>query len=191
MWTKVHPTPIPSGARHHPRIFSGRSTGKFSAALRATASVNSTFRTPVEDLDSGEVVENAPGVKTYPHQRLGIVCQSTTPPRLATEVNAAIRSANPGADIQFIDTICQPTRDRQGADSAECGRLHLPDRPQRQPIAAPAQCIVRISVTSEHHAEFTDSHAAVVRLRGALSLALGWKIHANAAISAWIRSLVD
>jgi 4-hydroxy-3-methylbut-2-enyl diphosphate reductase len=69
----------------------------------------------LEDLASGEVVENAAAVKTYSHQRLGIVCQSTTPPRLATEVNAAIRAANPGADIRFIDTICQPTRDRQDA----------------------------------------------------------------------------
>ena len=69
----------------------------------------------VEDLDSGEIVESAADVKTYPCGRLGIVCQSTTPPRLAAEVNAAIRAANPQADIRFVDTICQPTRDRQDA----------------------------------------------------------------------------
>jgi 4-hydroxy-3-methylbut-2-enyl diphosphate reductase len=69
----------------------------------------------LEDLDSGEVVESAASVKMFPHQRLGIVCQSTTPPRLAAEVNAAIRAANPQADIRFVDTICQPTRDRQDA----------------------------------------------------------------------------
>lgn len=69
----------------------------------------------LEDLVSGEVVETAESVKRYPGDRLGIVCQSTTPPRLAATVNAAIRSANPHADIRFIDTICQPTRDRQDA----------------------------------------------------------------------------
>jgi 4-hydroxy-3-methylbut-2-enyl diphosphate reductase len=69
----------------------------------------------LEDLASGEVVESAADVKQYPHARLGIVCQSTTPPRLATEVNAAIRTANPHAEIRFVDTICQPTRDRQDA----------------------------------------------------------------------------
>jgi 4-hydroxy-3-methylbut-2-enyl diphosphate reductase len=69
----------------------------------------------LEDLASGEVVENAAAVKSYPHGRLGIVCQSTTPPRLAADVNLAIRAANPKADIRFIDTICQPTRDRQDA----------------------------------------------------------------------------
>jgi len=68
-----------------------------------------------EDLASGEVVESAQMVKTYPYTRLGIVCQSTTPPRLAGEIAAAIRDANPDADIRFIDTICQPTRDRQDA----------------------------------------------------------------------------
>jgi len=69
----------------------------------------------LEDLASGEVVENAAAVRQYPHARLGIVCQSTTPPRLAAEVNTAIRAANPEADIRFVDTICQPTRDRQDA----------------------------------------------------------------------------
>jgi 4-hydroxy-3-methylbut-2-enyl diphosphate reductase len=69
----------------------------------------------LEDLASGDVVENAESVTPYPFERLGIVCQSTTPPRLAAAVNAAIRAANPHADIRFIDTICQPTRDRQDA----------------------------------------------------------------------------
>jgi 4-hydroxy-3-methylbut-2-enyl diphosphate reductase len=69
----------------------------------------------LEDLASGEVVEDEQSVKPYTHGRLGIVCQSTTPPRLAAAVNAAIRAANPRADIRFIDTICQPTRDRQDA----------------------------------------------------------------------------
>ena len=69
----------------------------------------------LEDLPSGEVVVCPASVRTYEHERLGIVCQSTTPPRLAAEMNAAIRAANPGADIRFIDTICQPTRDRQDA----------------------------------------------------------------------------
>jgi 4-hydroxy-3-methylbut-2-enyl diphosphate reductase len=69
----------------------------------------------LEDLASGEAVANVEAVRLYPHARLGIVCQTTTPPRLAAAVNAAIRAANPAADIRFIDTICQPTRDRQDA----------------------------------------------------------------------------
>jgi 4-hydroxy-3-methylbut-2-enyl diphosphate reductase len=68
-----------------------------------------------EDLPSSDVVEGVAAVCTYPSDMLGIVCQSTTPPRLAAAVNAAIRTANPHADIRYIDTICQPTRDRQDA----------------------------------------------------------------------------
>jgi 4-hydroxy-3-methylbut-2-enyl diphosphate reductase len=69
----------------------------------------------VEDLPGGEVVESVAAVRRYPQDRLGIICQSTTPPRLAAEVNAALRAANRHADIRYIDTICQPTRDRQDA----------------------------------------------------------------------------
>jgi 4-hydroxy-3-methylbut-2-enyl diphosphate reductase len=67
----------------------------------------------VEDLPSFDVVEGPDTVRLFPQRRLGIICQSTTPPRQAERVVAAIRAANPDADIRFADTICQPTRDRQ------------------------------------------------------------------------------
>jgi len=69
----------------------------------------------VEDLPSSTVVAGASDVRSYAHRRLGIVCQSTTAPRLALDVYWAVCRANPEADIRFLDTICQPTRDRQEA----------------------------------------------------------------------------
>lgn len=69
----------------------------------------------VEDLPSCEVIPNVAAVRCFGFNRLGIVCQSTTPPRVAAEVVAAIRAANSHADVRFLDTICQPTRDRQHA----------------------------------------------------------------------------
>jgi 4-hydroxy-3-methylbut-2-enyl diphosphate reductase len=69
----------------------------------------------IEDLPDFEVVGRAEDVRTYSSDRLGIVCQSTTPPRLAERIVALIRERNPRADIESIDTICQPTRDRQEA----------------------------------------------------------------------------
>lgn len=69
----------------------------------------------VEDLESCEVIPNVAAVRCFEFARLGIVCQSTTPPRVAAEVVAAIRAANPHAAVRFVDTICQPTRDRQHA----------------------------------------------------------------------------
>ncbi|HEV3005389.1 MAG TPA: 4-hydroxy-3-methylbut-2-enyl diphosphate reductase [Pirellulales bacterium] len=69
----------------------------------------------VEDLDSFDVVSSPDEVRQYPHAKLGVVCQSTTPPRVAEAVLAAIRRENPTADVRFVDTVCQPTRDRQEA----------------------------------------------------------------------------
>ena len=69
----------------------------------------------IEDLRSYTVVPSAADVRTYPHARLGIMCQTTTPAVLAEEVRAAIAAQNPHADIRFIDTICLPTKEHQRA----------------------------------------------------------------------------
>jgi 4-hydroxy-3-methylbut-2-enyl diphosphate reductase len=69
----------------------------------------------VEDLDSFDVVPDAPSVHRYPHTRLGVICQSTTAPRASAEVRARIERENPHAEVRFVDTTCQPTRDHQRA----------------------------------------------------------------------------
>jgi 4-hydroxy-3-methylbut-2-enyl diphosphate reductase len=47
--------------------------------------------------------------------RLGIVAQTTQPLALVQELVEAIRQRFPGADVRFVDTVCQPTKDRQDA----------------------------------------------------------------------------
>jgi 4-hydroxy-3-methylbut-2-enyl diphosphate reductase len=47
--------------------------------------------------------------------RLGVVAQTTQPLGLVLKLVGAIRSRFPFADIRFIDTVCQPTKDRQEA----------------------------------------------------------------------------
>jgi 4-hydroxy-3-methylbut-2-enyl diphosphate reductase len=47
--------------------------------------------------------------------RLGIVAQTTQPLDRVLELVAALRRRFPEADVQFIDTVCQPTKDRQTA----------------------------------------------------------------------------
>lgn len=69
----------------------------------------------VEDLRSYTVVPSAADVRTYPHARLGIMCQTTTPVALADEIRAAVAVSNPHAEVRFIDTICLPTKDHQRA----------------------------------------------------------------------------
>jgi 4-hydroxy-3-methylbut-2-enyl diphosphate reductase len=77
----------------------------------------------VEDLDSFDVVSGSNDVRRYPYPKLGVICQSTTPPRIAATTLAAIRRENSSADVRFVDTICQPTRDRQEAVERLVGRV--------------------------------------------------------------------
>lgn len=49
------------------------------------------------------------------HPRLGVVCQTTQPPDLVQETVERIRLAYPEAEVRFVDTVCQPTRERQAA----------------------------------------------------------------------------
>ncbi len=77
----------------------------------------------VGDLDRYTVVPSASEARCYDEGRLGVVCQSTTPPEEAGRVLAAIRAANPGASIKYVDTICRPTKERQDAARDLIGRV--------------------------------------------------------------------
>jgi 4-hydroxy-3-methylbut-2-en-1-yl diphosphate reductase len=74
----------------------------------------------VEDLDSCEVIEAVEDVKSVPFSRIGVICQSTTPPRQAERILTAIRDRNPTAEVRFINTICEPTAQRQQALEQLC-----------------------------------------------------------------------
>ena len=67
----------------------------------------------VEDLERFDVIESPAEARVYPAQKLAVICQTTVAPRTVTAVQAAIVAANPQAEIRFVDTTCQPTRNRQ------------------------------------------------------------------------------
>jgi 4-hydroxy-3-methylbut-2-enyl diphosphate reductase len=69
----------------------------------------------VEDHDGALVVGGDADVATWPDPRLGVVCQTTTQVDVAERLLAAIRAANPHADVRAIDTICSPTKARVDA----------------------------------------------------------------------------
>ena len=77
----------------------------------------------IEDLESCEVVASLDDVRTWPQRRLGVVCQTTTPPHAAQEIAAAIRERNPHAEVRFVDTVCEPTRERQAAVERLCRQV--------------------------------------------------------------------
>jgi 4-hydroxy-3-methylbut-2-enyl diphosphate reductase len=68
-----------------------------------------------EDLPSHDIIERDSDVETYPHDRLGVVCQTTTTEGTAGRLRRLILERNPTADVRFIDTVCLPTKDHQRA----------------------------------------------------------------------------
>jgi 4-hydroxy-3-methylbut-2-enyl diphosphate reductase len=69
----------------------------------------------VGDLDSFDVIQSPDEVRRYPHAKIGIMCQTTTPVPHAETIRAAVADLNPHAEIRFLDTICHPTKDHQKA----------------------------------------------------------------------------
>lgn len=77
----------------------------------------------IEDLPDFEIVSHPEDVRPWSKTRLGIICQTTTPPWLAEQIRSAIEAKNPQAEIRFVNTICQPTRDRQQAVERLCRQV--------------------------------------------------------------------
>jgi 4-hydroxy-3-methylbut-2-enyl diphosphate reductase len=66
-------------------------------------------------------------------KRLGVVAQTTQPLETVLELVQGIRRRYPDAEVRFIDTVCQPTKDRQEALrrlAAECEAIIVVGGPQ-------------------------------------------------------------
>lgn len=69
-----------------------------------------------DDLDAFDVVLDEPDVQALtPQPRVGIAAQTTQPIEKVRRLVGCIRRRFPGADVQFIDTVCRPTKQRQDA----------------------------------------------------------------------------
>jgi 4-hydroxy-3-methylbut-2-enyl diphosphate reductase len=69
-----------------------------------------------EDLDAFDVVLNEEDVlRLDEHPRIGIAAQTTQSLERVQHLVALIRRRFPQSDVRFIDTVCQPTKQRQNA----------------------------------------------------------------------------
>src|SRR5882724_11664309 len=69
-----------------------------------------------EDLAEFEVVLNEPDVdQLQPRARFGVAAQTTQPIEKVRYLVSLIRKKFPDSEIRFIDTVCQPTKQRQNA----------------------------------------------------------------------------
>jgi 4-hydroxy-3-methylbut-2-en-1-yl diphosphate reductase len=70
----------------------------------------------VGDLDDYTVVLDPDDLgQLEGRDRLGVVAQTTQPLERVLRLVEALRARFPHADVRFIDTVCQPTKDRQEA----------------------------------------------------------------------------
>ena len=69
-----------------------------------------------EDLTDFDVVLSAADVfELREHARLGVAAQTTQPIEKVHQLVGLIRSRFPNSEVRFIDTVCQPTKQRQDA----------------------------------------------------------------------------
>jgi 4-hydroxy-3-methylbut-2-enyl diphosphate reductase len=66
-------------------------------------------------LDESDLSQLDQRMARTPDARLGVVSQTTQPLERVRELVQALRARFPDADVRFIDTVCQPTKDRQHA----------------------------------------------------------------------------
>lgn len=68
----------------------------------------------VGDFPGALVVHDQAHIAALPTDRsLGIISQTTQPIERVMSLVAAIRAARPRSDVRFVDTVCQPTKNRQ------------------------------------------------------------------------------
>ncbi|MFO0959851.1 MAG: 4-hydroxy-3-methylbut-2-enyl diphosphate reductase [Isosphaeraceae bacterium] len=106
-------TTCPLVERAHRAALGLQSQGYFVVVIGKKGHVE--VRGIVEDLDRWAVVERVEEIRDFEADRVGVVCQTTTPEPRARELLAAIESRNPRSEVRFVDTICLPTKDHQRA----------------------------------------------------------------------------
>lgn len=69
-----------------------------------------------EDFDAFDVVLSAEDVtKLAARPRFGVVAQTTQPIERVRELVQLVRERFPTSEVRFVDTVCQPTKQRQNA----------------------------------------------------------------------------
>jgi 4-hydroxy-3-methylbut-2-enyl diphosphate reductase len=110
---RVYDTTCPLVQRVHQKARALQDSGYFIVVIGKPGHIE--VKGLVGDLQSYTVVETPEAVQSYPYQLLGVVSQTTVPPRFAEVIVQRIRDKNPTAQLKYVDTICKPTRDRQQA----------------------------------------------------------------------------
>jgi len=104
-------TTCPLVTRAHTAALNLQSQGYFVVVIGRRGHVE--VQGIIGDLERFDVVSTEDEVGRFPADRIGIVCQTTTPARTVERIRAAIERENPDAEIRFVDTVCLPTKEHQ------------------------------------------------------------------------------
>jgi 4-hydroxy-3-methylbut-2-enyl diphosphate reductase len=111
---QVHDAACPLVKRVHLAIRKLLDEGRHPVIIGQAGHVE--VRGLVGDLDEYTIVLHEDDLEQLEgRDRLGVVAQTTQPLECVLELVAALRERFPEADVRFIDTVCQPTKDRQEA----------------------------------------------------------------------------
>ncbi len=111
---QVHDAACPLVKRVHLAVKKLLSEGRHPIVIGQAGHVE--VRGLVDDLDECTVILSEDDLESLEgRNRLGIVAQTTQPLEKVLALVEALRRRFPAADVEFIDTVCQPTKDRQEA----------------------------------------------------------------------------
>jgi 4-hydroxy-3-methylbut-2-enyl diphosphate reductase len=111
---EVHDATCPLVRRAHLALVKLAAEGRYPVVIGQRDHVE--VRGLVGDFDDYEVVLTEADLERLAGRpRLGVVAQTTQRLQRVLELVEAMRRRFPGADIRFLDTVCQPTKDRQDA----------------------------------------------------------------------------
>ncbi|HTU23264.1 MAG TPA: 4-hydroxy-3-methylbut-2-enyl diphosphate reductase [Gemmataceae bacterium] len=116
----VHDATCPLVTRAHRALARLVAEGRHPVVIGQARHVE--VRGLVGDLDDCTIIQSeadlealAERIEREPDLRLGVVAQTTQPLERVRELVAAMRQRFPNTDLHFVDTVCQPTKDRQQA----------------------------------------------------------------------------
>jgi 4-hydroxy-3-methylbut-2-enyl diphosphate reductase len=117
---QVHDATCPLVRRVHLAVLRLVEEGRHPVVIGQPGHVE--VRGLVGDLDDYTIVEKeadleqlASRLQANPQARLGVVSQTTQPLERVVALVEALKQRFPQANVRFIDTVCQPTKDRQEA----------------------------------------------------------------------------
>jgi 4-hydroxy-3-methylbut-2-enyl diphosphate reductase len=111
---QVHDAVCPLVKRVHQAVERFLAEGRHPVVIGQAGHVE--VRGLVGDLQEYSIIlEEADLEQLAGRPRLGVVAQTTQPLARVQELLTAVRRRFPEADVRFVDTVCQPTKDRQEA----------------------------------------------------------------------------